>query len=471
VADFKALLDSLSPEQKQSLGIPYQDVVMGQEPVPMPAALPPTGNASQDAIGRQMQLDAMPDQTLRDSNLAMAQQAPEAYNAMNASLVGAGAAPAELPVPLQPGLPARPIQAAPEQVMAEVQAATQADAQRKAASVMAVKQAADEQEKANRIAQQDQADTEKVEADSKDYSWGSKISQALAIMMGAYSQGLTGAKENPAIVAIDKELERQAQQRKYSEEQKIKLQEMAYRQAQQKIEEQKAKTDSMLAWKKLEQADQDIAIKLQELGMKQQERQVLTKSRFSQDEVRALPSKQREELNLVRLPDGSYASALGSEDAKKLRTEVLPATDNALRALKELKILNEKWGNNPLAKLTDREGRGRAQSLAQEIVGSIRLEYFGPGVLTDNEQDIARSIIGSPQAYMSLSGANKAKLDTMIDKMKFSRRIKLRESGIDMPLSRNEKMLQQAEQKYPNAQRGDLINALMKQGKWDYNEE
>lgn len=472
MADFNSILSALTPEQKQQLGIPYSDVSMGQEQVPVPAPLPSTGSYSQDQIGRQMQMQAMPEQTVRDSNLNVAQVAPEAYNAINSSLAAAGAQPASLPAPLQPGLEAlTPIQAAPEQVMAEVQAATAQDAQRKAAAVMQEKQMAEEQEKANRAAAQEAADEEKVAADSEGMSWGRQIGQALAIMAGAYSQGLTGAKENPAIVAIDKALERQAQQKKYSEEQRIKLQELAYKQAQQDIERRKASIDSMIGLKKLEQAEQEIALKLQELNLKKVEKQSLAQSRFTEAEVRALPIDQREKLNLVRLPDGTYGAALGSEDAKILRTQVLPATDNAIRALKGLEELNKKWGNNPLAKLTDREGRGRAESLAQELVGSIRLEYFGPGVLTDNEQEIARSIIGSPAKYFSLSSANQAKISTMIDKMKFSRRAKLRETGIDLPLSRNERLLQSAKQKYPDAQDGELINALMKQGKWDRNED
>ncbi len=469
MADFNSILSALTPEQKQQLGIPYQDVSMGKEPVPVPAPLPSVGSYSQDQIGRQMQMQAMPEQTVRDVNLALAQQAPDAYNAVNSALASAGAQPQSLPSPLQPGLPA--VQAAPEQIMAEVQAATAQDAQRKAAAVMAEKQMAEEQEKANRVAAQEAADEEKIVADSEGSDWGRQIGQALAIMAGAYSQGFTGAKENPAIVAIDKALERQAQQKKYTEEQRIKLQELAYKQAQQEIDRRKASIDSMIGLKKLEQAEQEIAIKLGELDLKKAEKQSLSKSRFTEAEMRALPIDQREKLNLVRLPDGTFGSALGSEDAKKLRTEVLPAADNAIRALRGLEELNKKWGNNLLSKAVDREGRGRAESLAQELVGSIRLEYFGPGVLTDNEQEIARSIIGSPAKYFSLSSANQAKINTMIDKMKFSRRAKLRETGIDLPLSRNERLLQSAKQKYPDAQDGELINALIKQGKWDRNED
>lgn len=467
MADFNSILASLTPEQKQQLGIPYQDVSMGQGALEQPAPLPSTGSPIQDAIGAAMQ--GGPQVSVQDSNLSMASQAPEAYNAMNVALQGAGAQAASLPAPLQPGLPAIP--PSEEQVEQEVMQATAGEAQRKAASIIEAQQAKEAQEKANRAEAQEAADGDKVAQDAADFGWGRKIGQALAIMAGAYSQGLTGNKENPAIVAIEKEMERQAAQKKYTEEQKLKLAEMAYKQAQQDIERRKATVDSMIGLKKLEQADAEIAIKMGELQQKKAERVLMTQSRFTADQVKSLPLDMREKLNLVRLPDGTYGSALGAEDAKNLRMNVLPATDNAIRALKELDAINAKWGNNPGAKLVDREGRGRAMSLAQEIVGSIRLEYFGPGVLTDNEQELARSIIGSPQNYLSLSSANKAKIQTMIEKMKFSRRVKLRETGIDMPLSSNEQMLQQAMQKYPQASKADLMSALIKQGKWNKNED
>lgn len=438
--DNVASYGGLSPDMAAQIKAARAPKVLRPDPTPVPMSLPEQ------------------DEVVTDRISAMQTGTPMAQ-------------PTMYPTPLAP--PHGQVDPAAD-MMANQEATRQVAAQ-KAADLQARKQAQDETQRAEAAALQDAQDEAKVKADMEQggSNWGSKIGQAIAIMMGAYSQGLTGSKTNPAVEAIEKEMERQAASRKYTDEQKLKLAEMLYKQAQLDIERRKATVDSMVGLRKLEQADQDIAIKLEELQLKKGAAQQLGKTRFTKEEVMSLGGEGGKDLRerMVRLPDGSYAPSLSAEDAKKLRSEFLPQTANALKSLDNLEKLTNYFGNNPAKKVLSRSEIGKAQQDVQALVGAIRLEYFGPGILTDNEQEIARSMIGNPSKFFSLSSANKAKILNMKEKMKFSRRERLRESGVDLPLTRNEQILEQAMQKYPNAQKGEVINALIQQGKWDRTEE
>jgi hypothetical protein len=472
----------MSPDLAQMLAptpVPAQDlssVAIGQVPVAAPAVTS-TGSPTQDAIGAQMQ--AAPATATPDSNLTMAQEAPEAYNAMYGSMQGIpGMQTPELPGPLMSSPTTGP-QASPEQMMAQEQEQTRAVASEKAAQVAEKSRIDEAQKKADLMAKADEAVETKVKADLEqdekdgDMSWGQRIGQAVAIMVGAYSQGLTGNKENPAVVAIDKAAEQRAQQRKYNAEQTMKMKDVLLKQAQYELEKRKSTIDSMTSLRKLEQADEEIAIARAKLGLEMQSRHAAGQTRFSQAEAMALGGKDGAEIRerLVRLPDGTYAPALAAEDAKHLRKEVLPNIESSLRALTQLEKQTDYFGNNPLKKVLSRAQKGTADQAVQELVGAIRLEYFGPGILTDNEQEIARSMIGNPSKVWSLDSANRAKLQNMMEKLKFSRRTRLREAGVDLPMSRNEAILEQAQSKYPNTPKSELINALIRQGKWDRKEE
>lgn len=359
--------------------------------------------------------------------------------------------------------------------MVAQQEAVRQVASQKAAEVAAVQKAADDTKAAEAAAAQDLQNEEKIKKDTEESNpnLGKQIAQAVAIMVGAYSQGLTGAKENPAVVAIEKEADRQAAARKYSDEQKLKLADMMYKQAQMEIDKRKATVDSMIGLRKLEQAEQELAMKREELSVKKGQLGQLSKTRFTKEEAMSLTGEDGNRIRerLVRLPDGTFAATLGSEDAKKLRTETLPNISGSLRALSQLESLTDYFGNNPAKKVLSRAQKGVADQAVQELVGAIRLEYFGPGILTDNEQEIARSMIGNPSKVWSLDSANRAKLQNMAEKLKFSRRERLREAGVDLPLTQNETILQQAMQKYPDQTKADLINALIRQGKWNRKEE
>lgn len=468
MADMRSILESLSPEQKAQLGI---DINMGQQPT-QPEVYPPTGAYSQDEIGKQMAqstADAMGPST-PDSNLAMAQQAPEAYNVMSGAMQSVpGVQAPSMPGPVQPGGMAAPaIPAAPEQVMAAVQQQTAADAHQKAIRVLAAQQGQEASDRAASVQAKSDADATKVAEDSQDSSWGPKISQAIAIMLGAYSQGLTGSKTNPAIDAIDKELNRQAAAKKYTDQQKLHLADQAYKQAQLQLNEKKNTVDSMAALKKIEQADQEIALKRMEIESKLKDKQALMGTTFTKEQLATIPADVREKLNLVRLPNGNFGSAVSSKQSNDL-ADLNTNTDSALLSANKLMDKIDYFGNNPAKKVLDREALGEVRGYAQALVGAMRLPYVGPGAFTDREQNLLKDIIGDPTKIFSIDTANKAALGTVMDKLKFYRRSAMRSGGIDLPLSHNEEKLQEYKKVHPNLTEGQMIHNLKATGQWDSN--
>lgn len=418
------------------------------------------------------QLSAQEANMTQQSNLNVAQQAPYAANAINTSMQSAGMAPATVPQPVQQAVPT------PEQEQQQMiaqqeaqQAVTREIANNKAAQVGAVQQAHNEQKQMERAAELDAANEEKVEKDLEEDgpSWGTRIGQAVAILIGGISQGYSGARENPAIVAIEKAAAAKANAKKYTDEQKMKLEELLLKKAQLAIDQKKNTVDSMIGLKKLEQAGMELQMKLQELGAKKSENMLLKQTRFSPEEARAIPADQREKLNLVRLPDGSYQSALSSKQAESLY-QINTDTDSGLMMAQKIMEKIDHFGNNPLKKLTDREAIAEVKGYAQALVGAMRLPYVGTGAFTDTEQRLLKDIIGDPTKVFSLAKANKATLQSVMDKLKYYRKQAMRNAGIDMPLSNNEKALQEYRQQRPNLSEGQAISNLRAVGVWDSNE-
>jgi len=404
----------------------------------------------------------------------------------NVAMKDTGVAPGFLPIqqpPLAPnpesqGLPSY-VQRNPE-VIDDALMKEEADAvadvvQQKVATDVQGRQIKEQQQAAQVAQEKDAALEQKVQDDNKNTpGWGRTIANAIAIMMGAYSQGLTGAKENPAIVAIEKEIERQAAARKYTAEQRQKLTETMLKEADLKLKQQAAMQESAYMRAKIAKMGFDVQKGLQEMQGQKSSNEFYSKKMFTDEDRRLMvQTKDGRDFDeyLVPLPGGGYAAAIGKEDAKKLRMEVIPGIENSLYSAKKLKEMTDYFGNNPIKKTLSRTEIGKVKPLLQSIIGSIRLEFFGPGVLTDNEQAIARSMIGNPTELFSIASANKAKINVVIDKLKFAKRNRLRAAGIDLPESPNDRRLRQAMAANPGAKQEDVLTALIESGKWNPDED
>lgn len=422
------------------------------------------------------------------------QQAQQmADTAVNQGMQGTGVPTSFPPVAQQP-LPPAPAQPAttlpstlnkPEQDE-HAEAAAQADAAEAAAAMhdnakakadmaVQVNNAMDQKQRMAAAADKDAVVTAKVKSDmDKDKStWGSKIAQVIAIMMGAYSQGLTGSKTNPGLEAINDYIDKQAKSLKYNQEQKEKMFEQALKLANLEMERQKNSTDSLVKRSTLAKNQLDLQKTLVDLQQAQGMMSVANKGQLTQDEVRNIPlSNDGKGLRerLVRLPNGKFSPVNDSEIAKKLNQEYIPNTQSALEALNKLNQMADYFGDNPVKKFTSREEIAVANQNIQQLVGAIRPEYFGPGAFTDTEQKMARSLIGDPSKFASMNSATKAALKNMEQKMKRAIRSRITQAGGDLAPSINEQNVQIMKQRNPGLSESEIMDALQRTGRWS-NEE
>lgn len=408
--------------------------------------------------------------------------------AENVAMQGTGVAPGFLPVapgPMEPnsstqGLPAYMQPNVAGEVQDEIDMKAFADARAQQAEMKAQadtqRQAAiEEQQRAQQFAEDDKKLEAQVDADNKERpNWGNAIAQAIAISLGAASQMYTGAKENPGLAAIEKEIEKQAAERKYSSEQKQKMIELAFKQADLKLRQEEALTDSAFKRAQIQKLRVEMMQGINDIEISKREASQLLKNEYTIDELPNLQGSSKGQQiasNLVEVRPGLFRPALDPSRAKKLSEEVLPQFNGAEQGLSRLRQLNQEIGNNYLRKVVDRTSAAEADSLRQQVVGGLRLMLFGPGVMSDKEQALAQKIIRNPTDFFTLASSNEASYNAMMSKLKFAKRDYLRKSGVRLDPSQNEQNIAAVKAKFPNAKMSVVIDELIKQGKWDPNEE
>lgn len=411
------------------------------------------------------------------SNMEMG---PVAQDVVGGALQSAGMQPPSVPAPNMPQSPDF------QQAMAAEAAAAEQGAAMTVNREAAAAQGAQKAQAAQAAKAQADADRMKTEAEAKDKALesqvkkdldevpnlGTMIGQALAIMMGAFSQGLSGAKENPGLVAIEKTLEREAQKRKYTQEQKDKQMEMALRQAQHQLELRKHSVSSMLDLRRVQAIEGDLKLKQLELQQKTAQNAMLGQVEFTPEQAASLRGEEGDKLRkrLVLKPNGNFAP-ISNPDAQKDVTEMINTTKAGLMTGAKLRQKIDYFGNNPLKKVFSRQEIAETKTLLTDLVGQMRIPYTGPGQYTEAEKESMRVAAGNPTAIFSLDTSNRAKLQTVMEKFKVQQRNTYRANGIQIPLTKNEIRMNEARQKYPRASETDIMNELIKRGKWDFNEE
>jgi hypothetical protein len=174
---------------------------------------------------------------------------------------------------------------------------------------------------------------------------------------------------------------------------------------------------------------------------------------------------EKDRARVLTLPNGKFGLAANESAANKIR-ENLADIASASESLKAIDSLADYFGNNPIKKTLSFDKIAQAKSLQQALVGKMRLELFGPGVLTDYEQEIARGIIRRPDSIFSLASSNKAAYNVLRKKLEFSRNQLLRNAGISVPKTSNDLLLEEARKKNPGIPDNKLITLLIKKGIW-----
>lgn len=285
-----------------------------------------------------------------------------------------------------------------------------------------------------------------------------------SILLGGISSGLTG-KSNPVIDAMNKAIDDDIASQKLSFEQSLAKKKLALSVMDMDLKRLNANTNNELKKVQIDKLRQDLINSQTDIDKQRLMAKKLAASEgLSREEVFAMDRKDR--AIMVAFPDGKFRATTDDQLAKKLNQETIPQAKDAIRGLNRLKeIMAMPFAEiNPVL-------RGEAATIKQALKGSLRLELFGPGVMTDFESKMADKIIGDPTKIFSLDRIERAKFDALLQKVKQGTRDKIRASGINLPESKNEKMLKQFMSKNKKLKRPEAINALIKLNYWNANED
>lgn len=180
------------------------------------------------------------------------------------------------------------------------------------------------------------------------------------------------------------------------------------------------------------------------------------------EEAKMMDVKDAERGIALKQPDGSTRVQFGNSKAgvAKLKERVI-STNIALDGISKL----EEIASHSAGGSFSLEDRAAAKSIQQSLVGALRLELFGPGVLTEVEQEIAREIIGNPATFMSITKLQLVRLKTLGNKVRYSTRSALRLEGINIPASNNDKNIAKVMQEIAKSKGIDITNPKqMKKG-------
>jgi len=274
-----------------------------------------------------------------------------------------------------------------------------------------------------------------------------KIISMVAAGFGGYASGRFGGP-NVYLDLIDKEVKSDIQQQKLDREDEVAKQNAAYKKIKQLADRYKMAVDNDFAQKKLDllskKMDQKVAAnrnKLAVQNLKQQDYSRITKP-LSRKDFTALDFKYPK----MKLRDRAMTGRDGqvyivdSADTKKKLEEQIENNTGAVQAIDQLVELTPK-----LSMFEKFPGAGRfsvnrklADATRDALVGKLRLELFGPGVMTDTEREQAKMIIGDPGALFEMDKTKIAALQNIRWKLKYAERERLRRSGVQVPMSPND---------------------------------
>jgi predicted RNA-binding protein len=167
---------------------------------------------------------------------------------------------------------------------------------------------------------------------------------------------------------------------------------------------------------------------------------------------------------VIKGRDGLYYYTRG--DLKKLKEYISDAQDS-IDGLTQLEEYVDKvtiFEQIPGASIISKDAAG-AQSLRDRLVGKLRIEFFGPGVMTDQEREQAKKILGNPNAFWSRDSVEKEKIRNLLLKINYGIRQKLRRDGLPIPESRNDRMvkawLKRAGRPITDSNKARAVNALI----------
>ena len=277
-------------------------------------------------------------------------------------------------------------------------------------------------------------------------SSGGRIGATISIMLGGLGQGLAGGP-NQAIAMLNRMVDQDIDAQKADLGKKQTLYSMnlqKYKDAQTAWLATKADLAAVAAGKISRAAatmgsQQAKAIEQQALGAIQMEKDKLVNQIATQRQTRSVMS------HMEKTGDARYAQILPEADRKEALGRVVPGF-GMVSDPKYAEKANEaasltKTNLSSLDKLIGMVGNGKlsldkravAESLQQILVGASREDILGPGTISPTERATVERIIANPTELSSLSSVNKARLETLRDRMETRLHDRLKQFGVQVP--------------------------------------
>lgn len=290
--------------------------------------------------------------------------------------------------------------------------------------------------------QENQAQISKVEAQVKEdqEKSGSNlfkgVGDAIAIMLGAYSQGLTGSKENPGIKAIEARIDREVQAKKYNAEQEAALHKLATDAAQLRLEQAKFMTDNALKIAQIEKLQSEVGQLGQQAVRGQEAASILRQPSIDGATLRQLQTMGKEESALadkyVAHPyePNKFLRGVGSEATI---TKLKDFSASVSPIVGELESLIQEANSPEFSRLDIGERKKRGTRMVA-LIGNLRLPFTGPGPLLEAEYQRLKDSIGDINAIFSMPSWEVGKLKTVQDILRNSVKSSYSKLGnIDLP--------------------------------------
>lgn len=335
--------------------------------------------------------------------------------------------------------------AAPARKQAAAQIATLREQDSQVAS--ALKREEDLAKKQAALEQAEKSQLERENAEDNPYgnSFGDRLRIALAIGLGSFG------KENPALKMIEAKQKSIQENKKLTAEQKTAREKMNLEIAQFELKKLDSATDS--AHKRAQIAK--IQAELEKSIMEKNSAltiQLRGQDGFSAEELPELDEDTRNRISMT--PDGKYKIATNkklSEGLNDYIAEVQPALSSVDRIRKlsqDYKLVQKLNPWDPQRKTIETE--------MVALIGNLRLPFTGPGQLLEKEYERLKGALGDPNKILTTDDAINASLSTVANKLRSDSRIRYKQAGIEVPMSREEKEIELLSRKNPDIPRAKL---------------
>jgi hypothetical protein len=260
-------------------------------------------------------------------------------------------------------------------------------------------------------------------------SFGEKLLAVFAMGLGAVSQTLTGAKENPVIAFANQMADQQSRRDQLNLDEKKMLQAQLYDNARLKLSEFEQKSNNAYRKEQLKLQQKELADRASQLRMELLDKMRKEANKASVYNGKAMTQEQyanlspEEKQSVVTLADGRRIMATNKPSQVKF-TELNAEVNKGLEAIKLLRDIAKKG-----SKFSFEDSR-RAMTQQSAIVGALRLAFFGPGVMDPAERARLEKIVGNPLSWTSTRPWELAGLDQVEKGLKKSLTASARPYGV-----------------------------------------